>query len=242
MYRLQKNKNFKKGIEYLKSKANKNKEHAKTLGIIPSTNKNKNITDENIINYIYNIFMNKNSPYNTVFENKEEFIQNVNWNNISSFKNYNNLMLLLENEEKKEKQRKLKKLAAYNKQVISELRNEELKLDETKKKEKIKKEKEIREEKEIKKRKSVIKTKGLSFNLFKNNYEEYNKEVQLNELALTNELKYHIKMANEGEYKERFKYLFNQIQNLKTYDMKEYINSIKEDYHIYPDKSMSLLK
>ena len=45
-------------------------------------------------------------------------------------------MLLLENEEKKEKQRKLKKLAAYNKQVISELRNEELKLDETKKKEK----------------------------------------------------------------------------------------------------------
>ena len=48
-------------------------------------------------------------------------------------------------------------------------------------------------------------------------------------------------MANEGEYKERFKYLFNQIQNLKTYDMKEYINSIKEDYHIYRGEIQGLL-
>ena len=31
-------------------------------------------------------------------------------------------------------------------------------------------------------------------------------------------------MADDDETKERFKFLFNQIQQLKNYDMKEYIN------------------
>ena len=124
LYKLQKNKNFKKGIEFLKSKINKNKEHAKTLGIISSSNKAKNITDEHIINYLYNIFMDTHSPYHVIFDNKEDFIQNVNWKNISYFKNYNNIFLLLENEEKKERQRKLKQLDAYNKKVMLELKNE----------------------------------------------------------------------------------------------------------------------
>ena len=110
----------------MKSKINKNKEHAKTLGIISSSNKAKNITDEHIINYLYNIFMDTHSPYHVIFENKEDFIQNVNWKNISYFKNYNNIFLLLENEEKKERQRKLKQLEAYNKKVMLELKNEEL--------------------------------------------------------------------------------------------------------------------
>lgn len=48
-------------------------------------------------------------------------------------------------------------------------------------------------------------------------------------------------MADDDETKERFKFLFNQIQQLKNYDMKEYINSIKEDYNIYKGEIKDLL-
>jgi hypothetical protein len=181
--------------------------------------------------------MDTHSPYHVIFDNKEDFIQNVNWKNISYFKNYNNIFLLLENEEKKERQRKLKQLDAYKKKVMLELKNEELKLEEKKRKQKIKK------KKEIKKKKIENKTKGLSYDVFKDNYddEEDDKQAILNELALTNELKYQIKMANDDDSKERFKYLYSQIQKLKNYDMKEYISSIKEDYNNYKGEIQDLL-
>ena len=41
--------------------------------------------------------------------------------------------MLLKSEEKKEKQRKLKMLAKYNSQVLTELKNEQLKIEEEKK-------------------------------------------------------------------------------------------------------------
>ena len=79
LFKLLKNKNFKKGVEYFKSKINKNLEHAKSLGIIYSS---KNITDKNIIDYLYKIFMDKTSPYYMIFANSEEYIQNTNWRDI----------------------------------------------------------------------------------------------------------------------------------------------------------------
>ena len=231
LYKLLNNINFKNGIEYLKSKINKNKKEAENLGIISSK---KNITNGNIINYLYKIFMDKNSPYHIIFENSEDYIQNVNWNNLQHFKNYKNIYSLIENEEKIEKQRKLKKLAAYNKQIISELRNEELKLEEKRKKQKIKR------KKEIKRKKIENKGKGLSYDVFKDIYEN-DKDAALNELALTNELKYQIKMADDDDSKERFKYLYNQIEKLKNYDIKEYINSIKEDFNNYKGEIQDLI-
>ena len=48
-------------------------------------------------------------------------------------------------------------------------------------------------------------------------------------------------MANDDDSKERFKYLYSQIEKLKNYDMKEYINSIKEDFNNYKGEIQDLL-
>ena len=224
-------------MEYFKSKINKNLEHAKSLGIIYSS---KNITDKNIIDYLYKIFMDKTSPYYMIFANSEEYIQNTNWRDISHLKNYKNILMLLKSEEKKEKQRKLKMLAKYNSQVLTELKNEELKIEEEKKNQKQK----IKKRREIKKKKVENKVKGLSLNIFKEDYDDNDddkKKAAINELSLTNELKYQIKMANNDDSKERFKYLLNQIQKLKNYDIKEYVSSLKEDYNHYKGEIKDLL-
>ena len=48
-------------------------------------------------------------------------------------------------------------------------------------------------------------------------------------------------MANNDDSKERFKYLLNQIQKLKNYDIKEYVSSLKEDYNHYKGEIKDLL-
>ena len=48
-------------------------------------------------------------------------------------------------------------------------------------------------------------------------------------------------MEDDDDKKERFNYLLNQIQQLKEYDVKEYINSIKEDYNNYKGEIKDLL-
>ena len=55
--------------------------------------------------------------------------------------------MLLKSEEKKEKQRKLKMLAKYNSQVLTELKNKQLKIEEEKKIKKLKKEGILRKKK-----------------------------------------------------------------------------------------------
>ena len=239
LYKLLKNKNFKKGIDYFKSKINKNKEHAKNIGILPPSSQLKDVTEETIINYLYKKFMDNKTPYYKVLSNTEDYIQNSNWKNISQYKNYKNIFMLLENEAKKEKKRKLKILQEYNQQVISEIKKEEMRKEEEKKKKSRKK----IEKKKIEK-KGKIKAKGLSLDIFKDDYEddEDKKKVALNELSLTNELKYHIKMANDDDSKERFKYLLNQIQQMKTYDIKEYISSIKDDFNHYKGEIKDLVQ
>ena len=132
--------------------------------------------------------------------------------------------------------RKLRKLSAYNNLAISELKKEQLK--------NVKKRKSLIIKKlDIKKKKLHNKEKGLSYDIFKEDYEDKDekKEVVFNELSLTNELKYHIKMSNDDDNKERFKHLLNQIQQLKEYDVKEYINSIKEDFNNYKGEIKDLL-
>ena len=183
--------------------------------------------------------MDNKTPYYKVLSNTEDYIQNSNWKNISQYKNYKNIFMLLENEAKKEKKRKLKILQEYNQQVISEIKKEEMRKEEEKKKKSRKK----IEKKKIEK-KGKIKAKGLSLDIFKDDYEddEDKKKVALNELSLTNELKYHIKMANDDDSKERFKYLLNQIQQMKTYDIKEYISSIKDDFNHYKGEIKDLVQ
>ena len=225
LYNLLLNKNFKKGVDYLKNKLIQNEEVINNLGILSFT---KIINEDNIINYLYDIFTDETSPYYVVFSNTEDYVKNADWNNISQYKNFDNIFKLLEIEEKKEKQRKLKKLALYNKKLSSEMKILQLKSEQNRMKKVFIKKKKIKNKNIDNQEK-----KGLCFNIFKDIDEDDKKNAALKELSLTNELKYQIKMANDDESKERFKYLLQEIQRLKTFDMNEYISSIKEDYNHY---------
>lgn len=222
--KLLKNKNFKRGITYIKSKIEKNKDIAKNIGII--TNSKESIED-NIIDYYYKMFTNEVTPYHKVLSGTESYLRKINWQNISQFKNYKSVFSLLKKEEQKERNKKLKKLSLINKQMISDLKRQQLKYEEEKKKQMLIKEKELE-----KKRKKIGKAKiGFCYGLFKQEEEEDRKIAIINEISLTNELNYQIRMAKDDDNRERFKYLLEQIHNLKKLDENEYINSIKENYN-----------
>ena len=111
--------------------------------------------------------------------------------------------------------------------MISDLKRQQLKYEEEKKKQMLIKEKELE-----KKRKKIGKAKiGFCYGLFKQEEEEDRKIAIINEISLTNELNYQIRMAKDDDNRERFKYLLEQIHNLKKLDENEYINSIKENYN-----------
>ena len=231
---LLRNNNFRKSIDYIKSKSIKNKELAQNLGIISSSK----IADEEIIDFYYRIFNDKATPYYKVFSNEEECLKNINWQDLSQFKYCKSVSKLIENEQKKEKQKLLRKLAEINKKMISDLKKQDLKYEEEARK------RQMTLKKKKKERKKSIEDRiknGFCYGLFKDIEVDHKKAV-INELTLTNELKYQIKMANDDESRERFKYLLDQIQQLKKLDVNSYINSILDNYNIYKGEINDLIK
>ena len=231
---LLRNNNFKKSIDYIKSKSIQNIELAQNLGIIASSK----VADEDIIDFYFKIFNDKTTPYNKVFSNEEEYLKNINWQDLSQFKYCKSVSKLIENEQKKAKQKLLKKLAEINKKMISDLKKQDLKYEEEARKRQM-----TLKKTKIERKKSTedrIK-KGLCYGLFKDIEVDHKKAV-INELTLTNELKYQIKMASDDESRERFKYLLNQIQQLKKLDVNSYINSILDNYNIYKGEINDLIR
>jgi len=232
--KLLKNKNFKRGITYIKSKIEKNKEIAKKIGIITSP---KDSIEENIVDYYYRIFKNETMPYHKVLSDSESYLRKINWQNLSQFKNCKSVYTLVKKEEQKERDKKLRKLALCNKQMLSDLKIQQMKYEEEKKKQMLMKEKELE-----KKRKKIGKAKiGFCYGLFKDEEEEDRKIAIINEISLTNELNYQIRMAKDDDNKERFKYLLDQIHNLKKLSEDEYINSIKDNYNKYKGEIKELV-
>jgi len=234
LLKLLRNNNFRKSIDYLKSKSIQNIELAQNLGIIASSK----VSDEDIVDFYYRLFNDKTTPYYKVLSNEEEYLKNTNWQDLSQFKYCQSVSKLLENEQKKEKQKLLKKLAEINKKMISDLKKQDLKYEEEARKRHMSLAKKKKERK-----KSIgdrIK-KGLCYGLFKDIEVDHKKAV-INELALTNELKYQIKMANDEESRQRFKYLLDQIQQLKKLDVNSYINSILDNYNIYKGEINDLIR
>ena len=231
---LLRNNNFRKSIDYIKSKSIQNIELAQNLGIIYCSK----VADEDIIDFYYRIFNDKTTPYHKVFSNEEEYLKNTNWKDLSQFKYCESVSKLLENEQKKEKQKLLKKLAEINKKMISDLKKQDLKYEEEARKRQMTL---IKKKKERKKSIEDRIKKGLCYGLFKDIEVDHKKAV-INELTLTNELKYQIKMANDDESRERFKYLLDQIRQLKKLDVNSYINSILDNYNIYKGEINDLIK
>ncbi len=64
----------------------------------------------------------------------------------------------------------------------------------------------------------------------------------LNEINLTNELKYQISVSNDKESREKFKNLLNKIEGLRSLDSNEYIKSLKRNYEMYKEEVKEIIK
>ena len=68
------------------------------------------------------------------------------------------------------------------------------------------------------------------------------KLLMLNEINLTNELKYQISIANDKESREKFKNLLNKIEALRNLDSNEYVRSLKKNYEMYKEEVNEIIK
>ena len=64
----------------------------------------------------------------------------------------------------------------------------------------------------------------------------------LNEINLTNELRYQIAISNDKEIKEKFVNLLNKIESLRNLDNDEYVKLLKKNYDMYKDEANEILK
>ena len=72
--------------------------------------------------------------------------------------------------------------------------------------------------------------------------ENEKKLLLINEITLTNEIRYQISIANDKEIKEKFINLLNKIESLRSLDSNEFAKSFKENYDMYKDEAMEILK
>ena len=68
------------------------------------------------------------------------------------------------------------------------------------------------------------------------------KLLMLNEINLTNELKYQISVSNDKESREKFKNLLNKIEGLRSLDSNEYIKSLKRNYEMYKEEVKEIIR
>ena len=64
----------------------------------------------------------------------------------------------------------------------------------------------------------------------------------LNEINLTNELKYQISISNDKESREKFKNLLNKIESLRNLDSNEYVKCLKRNYEMYKEEVNEIIK
>ena len=63
----------------------------------------------------------------------------------------------------------------------------------------------------------------------------------LNEINLTNEIRYQISISNDKESKEKFKNLLNKIESLRKLSGDEYVKSLKENFLMFKDEAEEIL-
>ena len=64
----------------------------------------------------------------------------------------------------------------------------------------------------------------------------------LNEINLTNEIRYQISISNDKESREKFKNLLNKIEALRNLDSNEYVRSLKKNYEMYKEEVNEIIK
>ena len=67
------------------------------------------------------------------------------------------------------------------------------------------------------------------------------KKLLLNEINLTNEIKYQISISHDKESKEKFKNLLNKIESLRKLSGDDYVKSLKENFLMFKDEAEEIL-
>ena len=176
------------------------------------------IKDIEIINYIYRYIKDKNSLfYKSIYKRiKAEKEEEKRLNNND---NYDKLFEMLKNKGKE----------GFRKKVFSLY---------------SKRDKDFSEDKDIKQRsnsKKFVKKKKAQKDLEFISQDE-KKTLLLNEINLTNEIRYQISISHDKESKEKFKILLNKIEALRNLTGDEYVKSLKKNFTMFKDEADEILK
>ena len=68
------------------------------------------------------------------------------------------------------------------------------------------------------------------------------KLIMLNEINLTNELKYQISISNDKESRQKFANLLNEIESLRNLDSNQYIKMLKKNFEMYKEELNEFIK
>lgn len=175
------------------------------------------IEDLEIINYLYHYIEDKNSIFYKAIYNpiRRKSVD------VKDLEDCNNKLNQILEEPKEEAIKKGRRFSVY--QYRSQKLYDEDAIYISKKKNKIKKEK-----------------KGKNIREFMTENEK--KVLLINEITLTNEIRYQISISNDKEIKEKFLNLLNKIESLRNLDSNEFAKSFKENYNMYKEEAMEILK
>ena len=215
-------KDIRKCVDYLKEKINEGRANSASSFLNDEIGP---ATDEEVINYLFRCFTDKNSPYYKMIhdsDNDEENELKKFMERIRNNKSFNFLFIdsFERNVKKKSSNLNLEKSIGTKKEENRFKRKKPL-------------------QKKIVKKKNKI--GSLNYDFFRD-IDEERKIAASNEVSLKNEIKYQIKITENDEGKQRFQILLQQIENLKKLDVNSYIKSIKDNYSFYKGEIRDLVE
>ena len=211
------NQDFKFNFEQLKEQITKGRILSYKSLYTNGINTSKiHIKDLEIINYLYRYIEDKDSIfYRAIYHPKNQK------NKKEPFANsYNGKLNLMLDQKKIEELKKHKRFSVFHRKPTKEFLEDKYKINKKKF--------------EKKKKPQIIENEIIT------NSEK--KLLMLNEINLTNELKYQISISNDKESREKFKNLLNKIEALRNLDSNEYVKSLKRNYEMYKEEVNEIIK
>ena len=213
---------FKYNFMQLKEQIIRDRELSINSGISNDKNDSKKVEvdDMEIINYLFHYIKDKNSLfYNAIYNpSRRKSID------IQLAQQYNKQLNIMIDDSKEEEVKKRRRFSIYQYRPQKKF-DEDLE---------FKVQKKIRIKKERK--------KGKEKNIHDFITESEKKILLMNEMNLTNEIRYQISISNDKEIKEKFINLLNKIEALRNLDNNEYIKALKENYAKYKDEALEIIK
>ena len=170
------------------------------------------IKDLEIINYLFRYIEDKDSIFYRAVYNPKKH-KNKKGNKVDNDNEKINQMLT-------PKKGRKKRLSVYNRGLTKDYMEDKYKLSKKKN--------------EKKRKSSVAENEVIT--------QSEKKLLIMNEINLTNEIKYQISISNDKESREKFKNLLNKIESLRNLDSNEYVKMLKKNYDMFKDEINEIIK